>query len=130
MAVRRFDLTLTCIVMTLTSQLVTVWAGKTLRIAVLVPLSGDRNMGQEVAAAAHLAVKAMNEDSSLESVLANDYQFTVSLSDSGCDTGQVLEKVVELVTDLATAGHKVDAFVGQWETSQLRQCFDVDGRRI
>ncbi|KAK3755813.1 hypothetical protein RRG08_010416 [Elysia crispata] len=114
MALKPMLLTFTYIFLTLTSHVTVVQAVKTLRIGVLVPLTGEKNMGQEVVAAAHLGVKAINEDSSLTAVIANDYRFSTTVSDSGCDTGQVLQKVVELSTNLATTtGHDVDAFVGQ-----------------
>ncbi|GFR81021.1 hypothetical protein ElyMa_004059800 [Elysia marginata] len=113
MTLTSIHLAFTYTILTLTSQRMVVTALKNMRIGVLVPLTGDKSMGQEVVAAAHLGVKAMNEDRSLTAVIADDYQFSIAVSDSGCDTGQVLQKVVELSTNLATTGHKVDAFVGE-----------------
>ncbi|GFO42785.1 hypothetical protein PoB_006929000 [Plakobranchus ocellatus] len=89
-----------------------IWAEKILRIGVLVPLSGEKSMGDEVVAAAYLGADNINQDTSLRSVIAEGYSFRISVSDTGCDTGQGLQKVVELVSDLATTGHKVDGFVG------------------
>ncbi|CAG5122007.1 unnamed protein product, partial [Candidula unifasciata] len=85
---------------------------KELQIGLLVPLSGQKSMGEEVVTAAHLGIRNINNDSSLSSVRSQGYHFNLMVSDTGCNTGQGLQRVVELVTGVNHSGHKVDALIG------------------
>ncbi|XP_035827246.1 guanylate cyclase 2D-like [Aplysia californica] len=85
---------------------------RTFQMGVLVPLSGQKSMGVEVVAAAYLALDKVNDDDQLIHLRRLGYNFSVTVRDTGCDTGKGLQQVVDMVTDLSHTGKKVDAFIG------------------
>ncbi|BFZ10892.1 hypothetical protein BsWGS_13930 [Bradybaena similaris] len=83
-----------------------------LHIGLLVPRSGLKSMGEEVVDAARLGIQAINSDTSLTNLRGQGYNFSFMVSDTACDTGQGLQRVVEMATGVNHSGTKVDAFIG------------------
>lgn len=85
-----------------------------LYIGLLVPRSGQKSMGEEVVAAARLGIQVINNNTSLSNFKSQGYNFNLMVSDTACDTGQGLQRVVEMMTGVNHNGHTVDAFIGKF----------------